>query len=71
MERKSVSGSSNVAAISDRDPVTGDFEIEFRGGAAYVHRSVPQELYDGLMAAGSKGSYYFKHLKDRFGVTKL
>lgn len=71
MERKSVSGSSNVDAISDRDPLTGDFEIAFRGGSVYVHRSVPQELYDGLMASGSKGGYYAKHLKGRFGVSKV
>jgi len=63
--------SSNVATISHRDPETGDFEVCFKGGAKYVHRAVPQEVYDGLVSAKSKGGYYYKHLNGRFGVSKV
>lgn len=69
MERNPVRGSSNVAAISPL--VDGVFEIELNNGAVYRHKDVPKEVHDALMAAGSKGGYYFKHFRNKYGCEKV
>ena len=38
-------------------------EIEFAGGGVYQYIDVPQETYEGLMAAESHGSYFDQHVK--------
>jgi hypothetical protein len=63
--------STNVSAIEDRDPQTGDFGVRFLGGGEYRHYGVPAETHEGFLASESKGQFYHKHLKGRFGVTKV
>lgn len=70
MEHQPVT-SSNIASISNRDPETGDVEVRFKSGSTYVHRAVPQEIYDNWLASKSKGSYYAEHLKGRYNVAKV
>ena len=48
--------SSNLKAVG-YDIDESRLEIEFRSGAAYEYYDVPQYVYDGLMAADSKGKY--------------
>ena len=47
--------SSNIRAIG-YDPTTQRLDIEFKLGT-YQYSNVPQEVFDTLMAADSKGSY--------------
>jgi hypothetical protein len=62
--------SSNIVSIG-YDPETRDLEVEFKGGSAYRHAEVPQEIYDGFMAADSKGGFYHANIKGKFGHKKL
>ncbi len=40
------------------DAETRTLEIEFTGGALYQYFDVPEEIYQELMAAESKGTYF-------------
>ncbi len=61
MKRISVE-SSNLASVG-YDPAISTLEIEFHSGAIYQYFAVPQEIYDGLMNAASKGSYLDHNIK--------
>lgn len=61
--------SSNISAIG-YDPKERVLEVEFLNGGVYRHAEVPQEVYDSLMAADSKGSHYHANVK-RFKATKV
>lgn len=45
--------------------------IEFTDGDSYRYSAVGQDIYDGLMAAESKGSYFQEKIKDKFAAEKL
>lgn len=38
-------------------------EIEFLSGSLYIYFEVPPYRYDGLMAAPSKGKYFWQHIR--------
>jgi hypothetical protein len=38
-------------------------EIEFKSGSLYAYTGVPKSVYDGLIAAPSKGKYFHVHVK--------
>ncbi len=64
MERQRVS-SSNLHSVG-YDPNTSTLEVEFRSGTIYQYFGVPEHVYDGLIKAGSKGSYLNTHIRDRY-----
>ncbi|KAB8140808.1 KTSC domain-containing protein [Chloroflexia bacterium SDU3-3] len=57
--------SSNLASVG-YDPTTQTLEICFHSGACYQYFHVPQHVYDGLMGAGSHGTYF-----DAVNLTKM
>ena len=65
--------SSNLKAVGytrDMDAL----EIEFLSGSLYIYFDVPISLYHGLLAAPSKGKYFWKHIrpyKDQYPYEKL
>lgn len=69
MRREPVT-SSNLVSVG-YDPETQTLEIEFKEGRVYQYYKVPVEIYQGLMAAGSKGSYFYSHIRGRFGDTQV
>jgi len=48
------------------DPSTQVLKITFSRGNTYDFCRVPQYIFDGLMGAFSKGTYYNDHIKDRY-----
>jgi hypothetical protein len=48
------------------DEVTMRMKIMFEQGDVYDFCGVPLHVYEGLMAAASKGSYYNDHIRDRY-----
>jgi hypothetical protein len=48
--------SSMIQAVG-YDAKTRQLEVLFNSGQTYCYEGVPQEVYDGLMAADSKGQY--------------
>ena len=41
-------------------------EIEFLSGGVYRYYGVAREVYQELLDAPSKGSYFLKHIKDEY-----
>lgn len=62
--------SSNVAAVAYSGADFQRLWVRFHSGSVYVYHSVPESVYAGLMAAGSKGGYLAKHVKGHFGYTR-
>lgn len=41
-------------------------QIKFSQGQTYSFCRVPQHVFDGLLASGSKGSYYDSHIRGKY-----
>lgn len=54
--------SSNLAAIGYNSE-TAILRVEFLYGAIYEYYSVPEEIYQGLLYADSKGTYFNAYIK--------
>jgi hypothetical protein len=61
MERIPVS-SSNLSSIG-YDLRSAILEIEFHSGGVYQYSGVPEDIYQGLMNAGSHGQYFDQYVK--------
>jgi hypothetical protein len=57
--------SSAMSAVG-YDPQTRRMKITFVQGHTYDFCGVPPHIFDGLLMAPSKGTYYNDHIKDRY-----
>lgn len=57
--------SSAISAVG-YDPDRMQLDIRFKQGHTYTFCQVPQNIYEGLMSAPSKGSYYSSHINERY-----
>jgi len=64
MIRQPVS-SSNIRSIG-YDAKSQALEIEFHSGGIYQYFNVPESIYSALMSASSHGSYFHRHIEDRY-----
>jgi lysyl-tRNA synthetase class 2 len=48
------------------DAATQDLRIVFQTGRRYIYKEVPQETFDGMKAAFSKGEFFNEHIRERF-----
>lgn len=67
--------SSNLEYVSYA-PGIGRLWVWFRRNgnsrhSVYAYDHVPQATYDGLMAAGSKGSYFSRNIRNVYAVTPI
>ena len=62
MDRKAVTSSAIASIGYDESSCT--LEIEFRTGTVYQYENVPENVYQGLVAASSKGLYFDLHVRD-------
>lgn len=69
MERYSVA-SSNIASIG-YDAGTETLEVEFLSGAIYQYYNIPQNMYDQLMQAGSKGRFLNTYIKNAYPYSRV
>ena len=69
MERDSVA-SSNIASIG-YDAPSQTLEVEFLNGTIYQYYGVPENLYDQLMQAGSKGRFLNTYIKNAYGYSRV
>jgi hypothetical protein len=58
-------GSSNVLQAS-YDDTSRTLEIAFGNGSIYKYQNVPPEVWAGYKAAGSKGSYVARQIRQRY-----
>lgn len=57
--------SSAMSAVG-YDASNGRMKITFTQGHTYDFCRVPERIYQGLMQASSKGTYYNDQIKDRY-----
>lgn len=69
MEREFVH-SSNLRSVG-YDQETNVLEIEFKGGEIYQYYNVPFEIYQGLMAAPSKGQFHAYRIKNFYRYVRI
>lgn len=62
--------SSNLAAVA-YSPDFARMYIRFISGDVYAYLDIPESVYQGLLAAGSKGKYLHRHVKGAFGYVKV
>ena len=46
-------------------------ELEFKNGGIYRYRDVPREIFEGLMAATSKGHYFLERIRGKFDYERV
>lgn len=64
MERVNVE-SSMIEAVG-YDPDSKELEVAFNSGEIYRYADVPRAIYEGLLAADSKGQFMHAHVIDTF-----
>lgn len=62
--------SSNLASVG-YDSDSQILEIMFRNGSAYQFFNVPEGVYQDLVFARSKGSYFHSRIKDRYRACRI
>ena len=62
---------SRDLALIGYDHETSTLEVVFRAGGVYRYQEVPENIYHALMAAPSHGTYFQKHIKNRYPFTKV
>jgi hypothetical protein len=69
MERTAVT-SRNIVSIG-YDPSSSTLEIEFKD-ATYQYYGVPADIYEGLLQAPSKGSFFAQYIRRAgYGFAKV
>jgi hypothetical protein len=56
---------------SIRYSIDATLDLEFRNGAIYRYFAVPQIVFEGLIAAESKGAYFNRSVRSRFPYQRL
>jgi hypothetical protein len=51
--------------------VHATLDLQFRSGAFYRYFTVPHTVFEGLIAAESKGTYFNHNIRNRFPYTRL
>ncbi len=69
MKHTAVSSSFVLSAGYDESSQT--LELAFSGGSTYSYAGVPQQVYEGLLEAESKGAFYSAKIKGIYLSTKL
>ena len=62
--------SSNIQSIG-YDPNSNTLEVAFQHGGIYQYYNVPEFIYNGIMSAGSKGSYLHQNIKGKYRYRKI
>lgn len=62
--------SSAIAAVQYHERQRG-LDIELTNGRTYRYLDVPPDVYEGFMAAESKGRYYNDHIRDVYLCERL
>lgn len=57
--------SSAISAVG-YEADTMQMRIRFKQGETYTFCRVPQNVFEGLLAASSKGTYYDRHIREKY-----
>lgn len=62
--------SSNINAVR-YDHSSHVLTIKFNNGTLYEYYNVPVQKYNGLMSAGSKGSYHHRNIRGHYSYRRI
>lgn len=64
--------SLNSSAIAEvaYDDEAEVLELKYTNGTTYAYSGVPAEVFEGLLASSSAGSFVSAHIRDKFTTTK-
>ena len=68
MRRKRVA--SSVIAEIGYDDDHGLLEVAFHNGRTYYYLSVPRNVYESLMSAGSVGAYFNENIRRNYRTVR-
>lgn len=60
--------SSNVVAVGYEN---GTLAVEFTSGSIYEYANVPQQVYEALLAAPSKGRFLRESVYGKYGYRRV
>lgn len=63
--------SSNIDAVGYSKDNLDELYIRFKNGVVYCYNKVPDDIYEGLMAAESKGKYFTENIKGVYEYRKV
>ncbi len=69
MKRVGVASSDLVSV--GHDAASGTLEVEFKDGSVYQYFGVPSTIFDQLLGASSKGSFFARQIKKRFQFSRV
>ena len=67
---KYIVASSNIASLG-YDPDTETLEVEFLNGSIYQYFNVPQNIFDQLYQASSKGRFLNTYIKNAYPFSRI
>ncbi|MDO5819636.1 MAG: KTSC domain-containing protein [Methanobrevibacter sp.] len=62
--------SSNLNEVG-YDSTSQILTIRFNNGTVYEYYHVPEQVYNGLMFAGSKGSYHHRNIRGHYSYRRI
>jgi len=62
--------SSDLVSVG-YDGSAGTLEVEFKDGSVYQYFGVPSDIFNQLLGASSKGSFFARQVKNRFQFSRL
>ena len=68
--RRDFVSSSNIREIG-YDPNSQTLEVEFTNSFVYQYYNVPQQVFDALMAASSKGQFLNSQIKNMYPYSRV
>jgi hypothetical protein len=60
---------SSVIRVFYYDPKDQRLDVVFVTGRRYSYHDVPEEIYDRMARASSKGEFFNTHIRDHFRFT--
>lgn len=60
--------SSDIASVGYEN---GTLHILFHSGGLYAYYNVPEQIYLGLIRAGSVGRYFHANIRGRYSDTRI
>ncbi len=62
---------STHLANAEYDEESSDLYITFTDGSVYRYMDVPRDVYEGLLYAGSAGSYHYQNIRNSFAYERV
>jgi hypothetical protein len=63
--------SSSHLSAAQYDPASQELRIQFYSGSIYAYDGVPQDVYDALMGASSKGKYFHAAIEGAYTYRRV